>query len=111
MKFFLIAQMQKVFAFFLLFAAIDASFSDGIVSQSITNSGSEPIVSLISTDKSYYLEKALVDTDIEANNGIYAKDHISIALNSQRKTHARSGNERHRFVLPVVKLTTAYPEY
>lgn len=111
MKIYLIAQMQKVFAFFLLFAALDASFNDGIVSQSITNNGSEPIVRLTSTDKSYYLEKKSVGAVSKTTTNENTIDNESLALNSNRNVDTRSEKERHRFVLPVVKITTAHPEY
>jgi hypothetical protein len=111
MKIYLIAQMQKVFAFFLLFALLDASLNDGIVSQSITNNGNEPIVSLISTDQLHFLEKENVGSNIVANTDANLVENESLALNSQVKNRTNSGKERHRFVLPVVKLTTAHPEF
>ncbi len=111
MKIYLIAQMRKVFAFFLLFALLDASLNDGIVSQSIINNGREPIVSLLSSDKSYYLEKEIAASNMDMPVEADAVNNESIVLNSQSKIRASSGKERHRNVLPVVKLTTAHPEF
>jgi hypothetical protein len=111
MKIYLIAQMRKVFAFFLLFALLDASLNDGIVSQSILNNGSEPIEGILSSDKSYYLEKEIAASNMETTVDANVVTNESLVLNSQSKSRASSGNERHRYVLPVVKLTTAHPEF